>query len=81
MGLQELGFNLVREEGFMPWKKRKDWEKKWRVWVSLGLFLGFKDVYVSPNALGIVQSCLFVGFLRAKLFLDIKLFLVPDFVM
>lgn len=45
MGLQELGFNLVREEGFMPWKKRKDWEKKWRVWVSLGLFLGFKDVY------------------------------------
>lgn len=23
MGLQELGFNLVREEGFMPWKKRK----------------------------------------------------------
>lgn len=27
MGLQELGFNLVREEGFMPWKKRKDWEK------------------------------------------------------
>jgi hypothetical protein len=28
MGSQELGFNLVREEGFMPWKKRKDWEKK-----------------------------------------------------
>lgn len=37
--------------------------------------------FVSPNALGIVQSCLFVGFLRAKLFLDIRLFLVPDFVM
>lgn len=28
MGLQELGFNPVREGGFMPWKERKDRGRK-----------------------------------------------------